>query len=486
MNPDNTLSRRTFIQTAGAAAGATLAAGRMPFAYAENEKVRIGCIGTGGQGNFHIKYGLTPASNIRITAVCDVYKPHLDGGLANAGGAEAGVTPYMDYREMLEQEDLDAVVIATPLDTHLQIAVDCLDAGKHIFLEKTLCYTIEDCRKIVTKCHETGRICQVGHQRRYNPEYNKALWLAREKMLLGRVNHVTAQWHRNNDWRRFVDPNYELSPQEKAYIPDLERHINWRLYEESSGGLMTELATHQLDVANWFLGTPPARVSGYGGIDYWRDGRTVFDNIVLIYEYEIGAATPGFQPIAPRNGKQSLAKINRPYVVRATYSSITANAKLGASELIQGDDASVELTEAAGCSLFGEQATRSQLEEQTAEAAAAQVTNVNTRMLPNTAYSQGTPILVEEHPHVDQIQMEAFAEDIRTGGTPKANQMVGLIAAISGLAGMQALREGREVEIDPAWHTFDFDTPDPYAFDYYEEPEAVKEEREQELEERLS
>jgi len=87
------------------------------------------------------------------------------------------------------------------------------------------------CRSATTR----GFWLQVGHQRRYNPKYNKVLWLTREQGLLGRMNHITAQWHRNNDWRRPVDPNYVLSEEEKQYIKDLERHINWRLYTASSG-----------------------------------------------------------------------------------------------------------------------------------------------------------------------------------------------------------------------------------------------------------
>jgi len=467
----NEISRRNFLKTAGAtAAGVAVATAYNPRSYAQNEKVRVASIGTGGQGCFHLVYGLGPAENIQMVAVCDVFRKNQEAGWKNAGGEEGDVKRYADYHEMLEKEELDAVVIATPLNTHYQIALDCLDAGVNIFLEKTICYTIEDCRDIVKKVHETGKICQVGHQRRYNPFYNKAMWLAHDKQMLGRINHITAQWHRNNDWRRPVPSDYVLSETEKKWITDLERHVNWRLYTKSSGGLMTELATHQLDVANWFLGVPPKKVYGYGGIDYWRDGREVFDNVVLVYEYEVDRSDTSFQAIVRRNDYQKLSQINRPYTVRMTYSSICSNAKRGASELIQGDLASVELTEMAGCNMFGERATKPAEKKKDDKASDDATDVIDTRLLPNEAYNEGTPILVVNDKNVDQLQMEAFAEDIKAGTTPKANEMVGLYTAVAGLAGLQALREGVEVEIKPEWYAFDFETPDPNRYEFWPEP----------------
>src|SRR6185295_17888780 len=95
-------------------------------------------------------------------------------------------------------------------------------------------------------------------------------------------------------WRRFVDTTQVLSPEEQVYIKDIEKHLNWRLCTASSGGLMTELATHQVDVMNWFMGTVPSRVYASGGQDYWRDGREIEDNVAVIYEYEIGRDNPAF------------------------------------------------------------------------------------------------------------------------------------------------------------------------------------------------
>jgi hypothetical protein len=160
-----------------------------------------------------------------------------------------------------------------------------------------------------------------------------------------------------------------------------------------------------------------------------------------------------------------------------TYSSICANAKRGASELIQGDRASIELTERSGCQLFGEPAIAA---EEAAKKKAKEEGEVegglDTLLLPNDAYKKGVPIeIYENETPVDQLQMEAFANDIMTGGTPKANEMVGLYTAIAGLAGLEAVREGKEVEIDPALAEFDFETPDPYRYDFYDGPSGFGE-----------
>lgn len=458
------VSRRNFMRAAGATAGVMVATKFSPRAYALNEKVTIASIGTGGQGSFHVRDGIGRAQNLEIVAVCDVYKPHLEGGWKQAGGSET-VRKYMDYRVLLDKEkDVDAVCISTPLHTHHQITLDCLDAGKYCFTEKTLCYEIEHCRDIVKKCHETGLFVQVGHQRHYNPMYNKAMELARDEGVLGRIHHIECQWHRNNDWRRPVNKKYQLSPEEAKWIKDLEKHINWRLYRESSGGLMTELATHQVDIAAWFLDAMPRRVYGYGGIDYWRDGREVFDNVNLVYEFPVGPENRGYRAINARSDRQGRAAINAPYMVPVMYSSICANAKRGASESIEGDEGTFELTEGGG--LFFPEATSKVkwADEGTrdrAQADATVITSGGTLNLSNEALKNAKPIWVDNDKSVDQLQFEAFANDVTRKGTPKANQMVGLRAAIMGLTGMIAMRENRVVEIDPASYTFDFETPDP-------------------------
>jgi predicted dehydrogenase len=233
------------------------------------------------------------------------------------------VETFADYRQALDRLRPRAVVIAVPLYLHFAIACDALDAGCDVFCEKTMCYTLDEARRLARRADESGRVFQVGLQRRANPIYQQAAALVRSGVL-GTITAIKAQWHRNNNWRRPV-PVPRTDPAWAA----LERRLNWRLYKSSSDGLMSELGSHQLDVANWLLGTPPRRVLASGGIDYWRDGREVFDNIFAIYDYELAAA-PGRQ------------------VVRVTYSSLCNNAYEGASELVMGTRGTLYLTTGKG------------------------------------------------------------------------------------------------------------------------------------------
>ncbi|MBN4046754.1 Gfo/Idh/MocA family oxidoreductase [bacterium AH-315-P07] len=485
------ITRRNFIKATGTAAGLAAAVGVNPRTYAQNDKIRLGIIGTGGQAQVHIKEGLrVNKDKIQIVATCDVWNYHLDMGIdvIKKHVGDFKVNTYSEYKEMLDKENLDAVLVATPLISHFDIVMDCLDAGLYVFCEKTLTMTIDQSRKIVEKCNEVGKWLQVGHQRRYNPYYNKAMWLTREVNLIGRVTHITGQWHRNDFWRRDVPPNYQMTENEKKHIPDLEKHVNWRLYNDMSAGLMTELGTHQLDVACWFLGSTPTRVSGMGGIEYWRDKRDAEDHVALIYEWDVKRGDAGFKSINRRSDFQSRVGTKTAYKVRMTYSSICTNAKSHYSELIQGEFGAFELIGEARCQAYIEPSylkARAKAKERVdmAEAKAAGIKYVPTdadtedSLQGGGELNQGVPldIYTDENQSIEydvwmanHNQWTAFAKDIRAGekGMPQANQMAGLSSAICGHMGNEAIRSGKTVEILPDLMKFAFETPDPYA--YYE------------------
>ncbi len=202
--------------------------------------------------------------------------------------------------------------------------------------------------------------------------------------MIGQVTAVKAQWHRNNNWRRPIP-----RPQSDPAWAALERRLNWRLYRDTSGGLMTELGSHQLDVVNWLLKATPKRVVSAGGIDYWRDGREVFDNIFCTYEYELpadnaagGGSIPADRPSAPRT-------------VRVTYSSLGNNAYEGASELILGTLGSLYLTSSKGL-LFLEQNGPAAAKTGGATEAAVSVTAGKTLKLSNDPWAfRGKPIEID-------------------------------------------------------------------------------------------
>lgn len=316
MAQDNDVTRRDFVKAAGAVtavAAALPAAEGAPFIQkvrAANDQVQYGFIGTGSRGTYLLKH-LHETDVGRCVAVCDDYDVNLKKGFDTVGNNPA---TYKDYRELLARKDIDAVFIAVPLYQHFPITKDSLQAGKHVFCEKSLVHKPEEVHALRALVAEHPKqVMQVGLQRRYSLFYQTAKQMI-DQGLLGNVTHIRGQWHRNSSQRRPVPD------------PSLERKINWRMYREYAGGNTAELASHQIDVADWMFGSPPEYVIGVGGIDTYKDGRDVYDNIQLIYVYP--------------NGRKLL------------YSSISTNAHLDLlqaerqefGEVIMGTAGTIEIT----------------------------------------------------------------------------------------------------------------------------------------------
>ncbi len=269
------ITRREALKTAGALTAATALAGcgsTRAQAGPEADAVRYAVIGAGDRGTFLLKR-LAGVTNGRCVAVCDIYEPNLRNALQFA---PAGVKQYRDHRATLDDKEIDAVIIATPLYRHFEVTRDALQADKHVFCEKSLVFKPEEVHALRALAGAHPRqVLQTGLQRRYSPFYETAHQMI-EKGMLGDVMHIRAQWHRNGAGRRPVKD------------PSLERRINWRLYREYSAGPAAELASHQMDVADWMFGATPEFVTGVGGIDYWKDGRETYDNIHLIFRYPKG------------------------------------------------------------------------------------------------------------------------------------------------------------------------------------------------------
>lgn len=267
----------------------------------QGEKARIGIIGTGSRGCFHIKH-LVQMSNVEVVALCDNYRPHLEDAAQYYPQAKL----YDDYRRLLEQRDVEGVIIATPLYLHASMTLDALSAGKRVFCEKSMGYTLDECLDVYNKRKETNGVLFIGQQRLFDPKYIKAMSMIHEGKI-GEVVGVRNYWYRNNNWRRDVPS------------PELERHINWRLYSEYSRGLMTELACHQLQNGSWALGMLPEKVMGSGSLVHWNkvDERDVYDCVTAIFTYPNG--------------------------VNMTFESIISNKHFGMGEQILGTNGTIDL-----------------------------------------------------------------------------------------------------------------------------------------------
>lgn len=302
------LGLRKFIKDLGYIAGGAAILGTTPWLQSfttdklediKNEKARIGIIATGSRGLYHI-HNLLTLKHVEIVALCDIYEPNLKEAQKLCPKAKT----YTDYHKLLESKDIDGVVISSPLNWHAPMVIDSLAAGKHTFCEKSMALTMEECKAIYDAYLKTDKVLYFGMQRLFDEKYIKALQMIHDG-LIGDVVGMRCHWFRNHDWRRPV-PN-----------PSLEKQINWRLYKDSSAGLMTELATHQLEVSNWALKRIPESVIGFGDIVHWKDGREVYDSISLTYRYKNG--------------------------VKTTYESLIANKFNGMGEQILGSKGTMEL-----------------------------------------------------------------------------------------------------------------------------------------------
>lgn len=380
------------------------------------EPVNIGFIGTGTQGQTLLQR-LVRIPGVRVAAVCDIYPPHLSRGLRMTGSQ---ATTYRDYRKLLERKDIDAVIIATPLHLHAPMTIDALQAGKHVFCEKTMAYSIEDARRMVQVSRETGKHLQIGHQRHYSPIYAHAREMMVEQEVIGKLVHVRAWWHRNNSWRRPV--------RDKQY----EELLNWRLYRKYSQGLMAELASHQIDVINWFTDATPVSVMGMGGIDYWQDGRDVWDNVEVIYEYPNG--------------------------VKVVYTSILSNQYDGYAEQFMGDKGTLLLTNEKDGFLFKEPTAEELGWEEHAKKAAGKGGTSGLVLDVTATKKKGTGAVIGgqkmeagyELKDAYVLELESFVNDVvRNGQKPLCDAEVGYKAAVAVLMANRAIEEGRKITFTP-------------------------------------
>ncbi|CAN5536632.1 Gfo/Idh/MocA family oxidoreductase [soil metagenome] len=299
----NSISRRKFV-SAGAITFSGLAALGLPVfgrITSKNEFINIGLIGCGSRGVGLLSL-IKEIPQVQVTACCDILPDHLQSGLKESVSNAKG---YDDYRKLLEDKSIDAVIIATPLFLHHSMAVAALDAGKHVYLEKSMAYNIPQTIDLAKKVKNNPNIVfQVGYQYRYYSLYHKVKESI-DKNWVGKITHIECQYNRNSSWRNPVSD------------PKLERIINWRMYREYCGGPLSELCAHEIDMINYLLNAHPLKATGIGGIDYWKDGRDTYDNIRTIYEYPGG--------------------------VKAAFNSVLSNAYDGFSILIKGDKATIQI-----------------------------------------------------------------------------------------------------------------------------------------------
>lgn len=278
--------RRTFLTGALSAAPLLIPRG----AWGANDRLSYGLIGAGGRGRYLNKN--FQKLGAQCVAVCDVYEPNLEAGLKDSQGAKG----YMDYKELLAQPGMDAVVIATPDHQHCPNLLAALDARKDVYLEKPMSHSLEESAQMVAAVRKTRQIVQVGMQRRSAEPILKGKELV-DGGALGKVTLVKPQWNWNIakeldnsplpgklDWKRFLGPakDRELQPM---------RFRRWRYFWDYSGGNMTDQGTHLMDVVQWFTNSkPPKSAICYGQVEKMVGAETP-DVFCAVFEYPDFMAT---------------------------------------------------------------------------------------------------------------------------------------------------------------------------------------------------
>ena len=289
-------SRRSFIGTVASGLATTLAAPTSVLG--ANDRVRLGIIGPGDRGTQLMREALS-IPGVELTAVSDIYTRRIEDAKKLVPSANA----YYDYRRLLEDKSVDAVLIATPQHLHCEHFVAALEAGKHVYQEKTMAFTVEHARRMRAAYRKvTGQVVQIGHQACSSGQVDDAQsFLAGGK--LGQITGVHMHMYRNTphgkpQWARPVYP--DMNPENVLWNQflgeapkvafDANRYINWRFYWDYSGGNFYENMCHQ--VAFWYKVLDlqiPRSVTATGGVFLWKDGREVPDtmNVSMVQPEEM-------------------------------------------------------------------------------------------------------------------------------------------------------------------------------------------------------
>lgn len=299
--------RRQFLKASALAAGAAALAPRSAFPGGPNDQIAIAVIGVGGMGGGHLGGLVKRAAddNVRVSGVCDVYQRRLSRAM------ESSKAPgHLDYRRILDRPDIDAVLIATPDHWHAKIAIDALEAGKHVYVEKPMTHTIEQALALRDTVRRAGKILQVGPQ----ATGDDGIWQASAAIRAGRIGKVTfahGSYNRNArvclfndhqkidpsagpdktgddfiDWDMWLGHEYGLAPK----IPwNPEHFFRFRKYWPYNGGVATDLLYHKLAPLLLAIAGPngeyPRRVVAAGGQYIEKDGRDIPDTFLLTVDY---------------------------------------------------------------------------------------------------------------------------------------------------------------------------------------------------------
>jgi len=291
-----TIPRRRFI--AGATAVAAASYQRILGA---NDRISMGLIGAGERGRYVMDYFLKNPG-VQMVAACDVWGDQIDKAKQMAPGLQG----FGDHRQLLESKDIDAVLIATPDHWHVPIAIDAMNAGKDVYVEKPLTKSPEEGPHAVKAARENKRVCQVGMQQRSGKHYLEAKAQYIDAGRLGRITMARTWWHGNGYHLRRAPASLATKPANLDWDRflgnlkwrdwDPQQYWNWRAYLDYGGGQITDLFTHWIDVVHMFMNEDgPTSAVAEGGVYAYPDGRTAPDTINVLLQYPVRPFTATFE-----------------------------------------------------------------------------------------------------------------------------------------------------------------------------------------------
>ena len=392
-------SRRNFLGSVATGLATTLAAPASILG--ANDRIRVGIIGSGARGQ-ELMHDVLKCSNVEFVAAADVYTRRLEQAKAIA----PGIKTYLDHRYLLEDQSVDAVLIATPQHLHCQHFVASLDAGKHVYQEKTMAFTVAHAKQMRAAYQKAaGRTVQIGHQSCSSGQAIDAAKLLAEEPM-GKITAIHMVMYRNTphgkpQWSRPIYPDmtaenilWKQFLGDTRDVPfDANRYINWRFFWDYSGGNVYENMCHQ--VSFWYkamkLNVPKA-VTMTGGLYLWKDGREVPDTMCVTIE--------------------------QPEEMLISWNSGFGNDKLGVGEDVLGDEGTIQKS--------------------------AQI-----RYTPQKANIKDRAERMGSSTAPSYAHMQNYFDCIRSGAQPNCPFEVGFRTAIACRMAVESYRQQRTIRWDP-------------------------------------
>ena len=430
-------NRREFLKASTAAVAATAvswSASSYAAIVGANDRVRVGVVGCGDR----MKQALIPAFsqhakelNFQFVAVSDIWSLRREEGAAYIQKVSGDtVTPVRNNDELYARKDVDAVLIATADFQHARHGTEAVNAGRDAYVEKPTAHTMEDARLFRAAVRKSGKIVQVGTQRRSTPSYQRAAEYIKSGKF-GDIVMVEMTWNVNQPgrWRRpdvvpllkEADTDWKRYLMNRPYEPfDARKYLEFRLFWPYSSGIPDQWLVHQIDTVHWFSGYPhPRSVVANGGIYLWKDGRQNWDTMTAVFDYgPLDDLTKGFQ---------------------VQYSSRFTNSAGGVKELYYSNAGMIDMDK------------QKVTPEGGLSAKSAAEMKMQANLLPSFSLGSDAPVSTAADTHGDpqtSANMRNWMECIRSRKTPNASIEAGYSHSIALCMNVAAIQTGQKVTFD--------------------------------------